>query len=136
MIEQALQFGGSLAAILLLTYGVYRLRLGTAPTLETDAFAMEEARLADSGFEPVTIARSFDGTAALLMDDAGRIMLLRLHGAQWAGRLLGPNARVSRDGPTLTIHTGEAQFGAAVLTLKEPPDAARIWEQRIAALSS
>ncbi len=94
---------------------------------------MELAREADTAFEPETALPSSDGTAALVADHAGRVMVLRRHGAQFAARILGPGATATRADTILTVNPGDRRFGPVTLDLG---DEAQAWESRINALDS
>ena len=121
---QALQFGGSLAAILLLAWLARRLGLGGDPRL---CDAHEARRLAGEalcGFEAQDVVLDRAGIGALLRDPAGRIMLLRRHGARWAARLLDSHAGVRLDRSFVTIAVSDRAFGAITLDLG---DQAQAW---------
>ena len=75
----------------------------------------EARRLASEvldGFEAHEVVLDHAGIGALLRDSAGRVMLLRRHGARWAGRLLDSHAAVRLDRTFLTIATQDKAFGA------------------------
>jgi hypothetical protein len=73
------------------------------------------------GFEAVDVARDRAGIAALLIDAGGRQLLIRRHGAQFAGRLLDASIEARLDRNFLTIGTMEKSFGTTTLNLG--PDA-------------
>lgn len=125
-----LQFGGSLIAILAIFWLARRLGLGPAPLLESDEAASHAAECAVAGFHPIAIARDSKGHGALLRDAAGRVLLLRQHGAHFAGRLLGPLAQAHIEGGALIVDTAERRYGAVRLTL----DDASAWARAIEAL--
>lgn len=127
MTAQALQFAGSLAAILILAWLARRLGLGGDPRLRD---ADEARRLADEaicGFAAEDVALDEGGTGALLRDAEGRLVVLRRHGARWAGRLLDGDAAARVDGERLTVATGDKRFGSVTLELG---DRAPIWAAR------
>lgn len=64
------------------------------------------------------------GIGALLRDSAGRVMLLRRHGARWAARLLDSHAGVRLDRTFMTIASSDRTFGAVTLDLG---DQAQVW---------
>ncbi|MCA1661050.1 MAG: hypothetical protein LC648_02325 [Novosphingobium sp.] len=120
----ALQFGGSLVAVLLLAWLARRLGLGGDVRLRD---ADEARRLADDalcGFEAEDVALDRAGIGALLRDRGGRIMLLRRHGARWVARLLDGHDGVRLDRQFLTVSTRERGFGAFTLDLG---DQAQAW---------
>ena len=124
MIAQALQFGGSLAAILLLAWLARWLGLGGDPRLRDPDEARRLAGEALCGFEAQEVALDRAGIGALLRDSAGRIMLLRRHGVHWVARLLDSHAGVRLDRSFMTIATGDRTFGAITLDLG---DRAQAW---------
>jgi len=116
-LQLALQLVGSLVAILLLSWLAARLGLGRDVRLrdETEARALAEA--AACGFDPVEIALDRAGIGALLRDAGGRVMLLRRHGARFAGRLLTSHRDIRLDRHFLTLSTSEWSFGTITLDL-------------------
>ena len=124
MIAQALQFGGSLAAILALAWLARRLGLGGDPRLRDPDEARRLAGEALCGFEAQEVALDRAGIGALLRDSAGRIMLLRRHGVHWVARLLDSHAGVRLDRSFMTIATGDRTFGAITFDLG---DQAQAW---------
>ena len=128
MIALALQFGGSLAAILLLAWLARRLGLGGDPRLRDPDEAKRLAGEALYGFEAQEVVLDRAGIGALLRDSAGRVMLLRRHGARWAGRLLDSHTGVRIDRTRLTIATRDKTFGAVTLDLG---DEAQVWVESL-----
>ena len=124
MIAQALQFGGSLAAILALAWLARWLGLGGDPRLRDPDEARRLAGEALCGFEAQEVVLDRAGIGALLRDSAGRIMLLRRHGVHWVARLLDSQAGVRLDRSFMTIATGDRTFGAITLDLG---DQAQAW---------
>ena len=124
MIGQALQFAGSLAAILLLAWLARRLGLGGDPRLRDPEEARRLASEALCGFEAHELVLDRAGIGALLRDPTGRIMLLRRHGVHWVARLLDSHAGVRLDRSFMTIATSDKTFGAITLDLG---DQAQIW---------
>ena len=124
MIGQALQFGGSLAAILLLAWLAGRLGLGGDPRLRDPEDARRLASEAVCGFEAQDVVLDRAGIGALLRDSAGRVMLLRRHGVHWVARLLDSHAGVRLDRTFMTIAVSDRTFGAITLDLG---DRAQIW---------
>ena len=124
MIGQALQFAGSLAAILLLAWLARRLGLGGNPRLRDPEEAKRLAGEALCGFEAQDVVLDRAGIGALLRDPAGRIMLLRRHGVHWVARLLDSHAGVRLDRGFMTIATSDKTFGAITLDLG---DQAQVW---------
>lgn len=125
-----LQFAGSLLAVLLVSWLVYKLGLGPQARFANEADARRAAEETANGFVPVDVALDKQGRGALLRDVSGQIMLLRPHGTFFAGRLLGTGARAIQEGTTLVVDTGERFYGAARLQLAD----AQIWAQAIEAI--
>ena len=121
---QALQFGGSLAAILLLAWFARRLGLGSDLRLRDAQVARRLADEALCGFDAQEVVLDRAGIGALLRDSAGRIMLLRRHGARWVARLLDSHAGVRLDRTFITVATNDKAFGAVTLDLG---DQAQVW---------
>ena len=120
------QFLASLAAIIVLAWIARKFGLGRDIRIQD---AQHAQRLADEvvcGFVAQKFALDESGRAALLRDSANRIILLKLHGAQFAGRLLGPgsSARVWQDQgkKSLEADSGERWFGKAFLDVNDPED--------------
>ena len=128
MIGQALQFVGSLAAILLLAWLVRRLGLGGDPRLRDPEEAKRLAGEALCGFEAQDVVLDRAGIGALLRDSAGRMLLLRRHGVHWVARLLDSHAGVRLDRSFMTIATGDKTFGAITLDLG---DQAQAWAENL-----
>ena len=128
MIALALQFGGSLAAILLLAWLARRLGLGGDPRLRDPDEARRLAGEVLDGFEARDVVLDRAGIGALLRDPAGRVMVLRRHGARWAGRLLDSHAAVRLDRTLLTIAPRDKTFGAVTLDLG---DEAQVWAESL-----
>ncbi len=130
-----LQFLGSLVAIVALA-GIARwLGLGPAPCLANEEAARRAAQEAVDGFCANDVAIDRDGKGAILRDSHGRILLLRPHGAHFAGRILGPAARASTrtcpQGRALVVASGERRFGESAIVLADP----ETWAARINAVS-
>ncbi|MEL7739428.1 hypothetical protein AAG614_13680 [Citromicrobium bathyomarinum] len=131
MDTQLLQLGGSLLAILVLAGIAWALKLGQPRTIDTAERACALAREADTAFDPSEAAVGRDGSAAILADSAGRIMVLRRHGTHFAARVLEPGTPAHSDGDILTIVPRDRRYGPVVLDLG--PEA-QAWASRIEAL--
>lgn len=119
MTAQLLQFGGSLLAILALAWVAARLKLGGDLRIRDAEHARELAEEALCGFEPVATVIDRAGYGALLRDAAGRVLLLRRHGAHFAARLLDSHAHARLDRNFLTVATADRRFGSVTLDLGE-----------------
>jgi len=109
--------GGSLLAILALSWLAARLGLGGQPLIRDEDHACELADEALCGFTPTDIAIDRNGTAALLRDESGRVMLARRHGAHFAARLLEPSATIRLDHDRVIVAPADHWFGTAALDL-------------------
>jgi len=91
------------------------------------ADADHAARLADAAFPgfaaaEITLDRARIG--ALVRDRAGRVLLIRRHGARFVGSELTSHAGIRLDRHTLTLETGDRRFGTLTLDLGAD---AQIW---------
>ena len=100
------------------------LRLGGDVRIADAAHAAQLAEAALSGFraEDITLDRARIG--ALVRDDAGRILLIRRHGARFVASELVSHAGIRLDRHTLTLETGDRQYGTLTLDLGAD---AQIW---------
>lgn len=117
MTAELLKLAGSLAAILFIAWLARHWQLGGDVRIRS----VDQARaIADEilcGFEPVDVAIDRAGIGALLRDKDGRHLLIRRHGAQWAGRVLDQYGDTRLDHNFLTVGSGEKLFGAVTLDL-------------------
>jgi hypothetical protein len=114
---ELVKLGASIIAILFVAWLVKRMGLGGDVRIRDEAHARALADEAICGFDPVDIVLDRAGIGALMKDANGRHLLIRRHGAQWAGRLLDGHARSRLDQNFLTIGTGEESFGKITLNL-------------------
>lgn len=125
----AVQFAVSLLAIVALAWLARYLGLGRDIRIRNEEHARELADEVMCGFEPATTAVDASGAAALLRDSAGTIILAKLHGAQFSGRVLGTHSRATiRDDPgktLLEVDSGEWLFGTSVLDIEDAEDWAK-----------
>jgi hypothetical protein len=116
---ELLKLAGSIIAILFLAWLARHWQLGGDIRIHNE----EQARgIADDiicGFEPIDIAIDKAGIGALMRDAKGRHLLVRRHGASWAGRLLDNHSETRLDQNFLTVGTGERTFGTVTLNLGE-----------------
>ncbi|WP_114521047.1 hypothetical protein [Altererythrobacter sp. ZODW24] len=117
MTAQLLQFGGSLAAILIIAWLVMRLGLGGDTRIRDEEHARELAEEAMCGFDPVDVSVDRGRTGALLRNANGQIMILRRHGSHFVTRLLRSAEDVRLHQNNLTFVTGERTFGEVTLDL-------------------
>jgi hypothetical protein len=112
-----LKLAGSLVAIFFLAWLAKYLKLGGDVRIRSDEQARVIADQVLPGFEPVDIAIDKAGIGALMRDAGGRHLLVRRHGAQFAGRLLDRHSDTRLDQNFLTVGTGEKNFGKVTLNL-------------------
>ncbi len=112
-----LKLGGSVVAVLFLAWLARWLGLGGDLRIRSDEQARAIADQVICGFEPVDIAIDKAGIGALMRDAGGRHLLVRRHGAQFAGRLLDRHSDTRLDQNFLTVGTGEKTFGKVTLNL-------------------
>ena len=96
--------------------------------------AVHAGALADEvvcGFAAAEIVVDENGTAALICDRQNRTVLIKVHGAQFSGRLLGTGSsavvRKGVGGALLEVNSGERLFGTAILDIERPEN----WVQKI-----
>ena len=111
------KLGGSIVAILLLAWTAKRMGLGGDIRIRDEDHARRLAEEAICGFEPTDIVLDRAGIGALMKDKTGRHLLIRRHGAQFAGRFLDGHSDSRLDHHFLTIGTGEKAFGKVTLNL-------------------
>ena len=112
-----LKLAGSIAAILFLAWFARWLNLGGDVRIRSEDQARAIADQVVCGFDPVDIAIDKAGIGALMRDASGRHLLVRRHGAQFAGRLLDRHSDSRLDQNFLTVGTGEKTFGKITLNL-------------------
>lgn len=112
-----LKLAGSVVAILFLAWLAKYLKLGGDLRIRSDEQARAIADQVLPGFDPVDIAIDKAGIGALMRDAGGRHLLVRRHGAQFAGRLLDRHSDTRLDQNFLTVGTGEKTFGKVTLNL-------------------
>ena len=129
----ALQLALSVALILAVTWLAHKLALGSDVRLRDEGEARALAEAAVCGFIPRDLALDRAGIGALARDAQGRVMLLRRHGAQFAGRLLDSHADTRLDRNFLTIGTGERFYAPVTLDLG---DQAQVWAASLRRLAN
>lgn len=115
-----LQFGGSLIAIFAIYYLARALGLGGKAVLEDDDSVRVAADQVEDGFEAQRIAIAKSGLAALASDPEGRIMVIKRHGNQFAGRILTYEAQAHEEVDAIIIDCGDPRFGKVRLSLDQP----------------
>ena len=127
------KLGISLLAILALAGIARLLKLGGDVRIRDEDHARDIADDLVCGFEAVDVALDRAGMGALLRDAQGRQLLIRRHGAAFAGRLLDANVDARLDQEFLTIGTSDRHFGAITLYLGE---AAASWAAGLRSLKA
>lgn len=112
-----IKLAGSVVAILFLAWFARWLELGGDERIRDEGQARVIADQILSGFDPVDIAIDKAGVGALMRDAQGRHLLVRRHGAKFAGRLLDRYSETRLDQNFLTVGTGEKTFGKVTLNL-------------------
>lgn len=112
--NQLLLLGGSLAAVLILALVARLLKLGGGAIGDADA-AMCAAEEMFSGFEAERAVVGSDGQAALVHGRDGSVAVLKMHGAQVAGRRLHPPVSFEDTSEGLHVATGERRFGTVLI---------------------
>ena len=115
-----LQFGGSLVAIFALFVLARWLKLGGKPALKDETDVRRVAGEVLDGYKATRISIARGGSAALARDASGQIMVIKLHGNQFAGRVLDARASVSEVVDALIVDPGEARFGTVRLAIDDP----------------
>lgn len=99
-------------------YGLARLlKLGGDARIADAAHAADLARAALPGFEPVEISLDRARIGALVRDEAGRVVLVRRHGARFVGKQLTSHHGIRLDRTMLTLETGDPGFGTLTIDL-------------------
>lgn len=112
-----LKLAGSIVAILFLAWFAHWLNLGGDERIRDEEQARMIADQILCGFEPVDIAIDKAGIGALMRDAQGRHLLVRRHGARFAGRLLDRHSDTRLDQNFLTVGSGDKTFGKVTLNL-------------------
>ncbi len=114
-----LQFAGSLVAILVIYLIARFMRLGGSPKLADEAAVSAAVDEVEAGFVPRLVSISRDGAAALAKDSHGRIMVIKRHGNQFAGRVLKSSATAREEVDAIVVDPRETQFGTVRLCIKD-----------------
>ncbi len=132
LLFEAIKLALSLAIILGVVWWVARLKLGSDVRLGDESEVRELARAALCDFDATAVAIDRAGIGALARDAAGRVVLLRRHGAQFAARLLDSHAHARLDRNFLILGTGDPRFGVVTLDLG---DQAQVWASSLRRLN-
>ena len=119
MTAELLKLAGSVVAILFLAWLARHWQLGGDVRIRSEEDARAIADEIVCGFDATDVVLDKAGIGALLRDAKGRHLLIRRHGAQFAGRLLDRHSETRLDQNFLTVGTGERTFGTVTLNLGE-----------------
>lgn len=131
-LNDAIQLGLSLVAVLFVAWLVKKMGLGADPRIADADHAIRLAEEAETGFRGVEVARDRAGFAAIVRDAEGRMMLVRAHGNFFAARPVDATVVGRLDKNFLTLTTPEKTFGAVTLQLGRD---AGMWASRMRSLS-
>lgn len=124
-----LALGGSLAAVLALGGAAAMLRLGRGERmLVEEADAVRAADDAVAGFAGVSAVIGADGRAALVFGEDRRVVVLKVHGARIAARVIDWESVRATPGGML-VETNERRFGAVTLHGVDALDVRRLAPQ-------
>jgi len=128
---QVIVIGGSLIAILALAALARWMRLGGNPKLRDEASVHHAAGEVEDGFDAQRVSIDRSGLAALASSPDGRIMVIKRHGNQFAGRILTSAATAREEVDGLVVDCGpdvdSARFGKVRLSLND----SSTWADRI-----
>ena len=127
-LNDAIQLGLSLVAVLFVAWLVRKMGLGADPRIADEAHAIRLAEEAEAGLRGTEVARDRAGFAALVRNAEGRMMLVRAHGNFFAARPVDANVIGRLDKDFLTLTMPEKTFGAVTLQLGKD---AGMWASRM-----
>ena len=127
-LNDAIQLGLSLVAVLFVAWLVRKMGLGADPRIADEAHAIRLAEEAEAGFRGTEVARDRAGFAALVRNAEGRMMLVRAHGNFFAARPVDGQVMGRLDKDFLTLTMPEKTFGAVTLQLGKE---AGMWASRM-----
>ena len=127
-LNDLIQLGASLLAVLFVAWLVKKIGLGADPRIEDAAHAIRLADEAEAGFNGTEVARDRAGFAAIVRNAGGRMMLVRAHGNHFAARPVDAATVGRLDKDFLTLTTPEKSFGAVTLQLGKE---AGMWASRM-----
>jgi hypothetical protein len=130
---EALKLALSLVAVFAVAWLVRGMKLGGEARIRDAAHAIQLAEEAEVGFGGTEVGLDRAGYAALVRNAAGRQMLIRAHGVQFAARAVdaGFSGRLDKD--FLTLNAPEKTFGSVTLRLGKD---AGLWASRMREIAS
>ena len=127
-LNDAIQLGLSLVAVLFVAWLVRKMGLGADPRIADDAQAIRLAEEAEAGFRGIEVGRDRAGFAAIVRNAEGRMLLVRAHGNHFAARPVDASVIGRLDKEFLTLTMPEKTFGAVTLQLGKD---AGMWASRM-----
>jgi hypothetical protein len=128
LVFEAIKLAVSLLAVFGVAWLVGKMRLGGEARIRDAAHAIALAEDAEVGFGGIEVGLDRAGFAALVRNAAGRQLLIRAHGVQFAARAVdaGFSGRLDKD--YLTLTAPERTFGSVTLRLGKD---AGLWASRM-----
>ncbi|WP_428684432.1 hypothetical protein [Sphingopyxis sp.] len=127
-LNDVIQLGASLLAVLFVAWLVKRMGLGSDPRIADADHAIRLADEAEAGFNGIEVARDRAGFAAIVRNAEGRMMLVRAHGNHFAARPVDAATVGRLDKDFLTLTMPEKTFGSVTLQLGKD---AGMWASRM-----
>lgn len=127
------KLAGSLVAVFAVAWLVRAMRLGGEARIRDTAHAIQLAEEAEVGFGGTDVALDKAGYAAIVRNAAGRQMLVRAHGVQFAARVMDAGFSGRLDKGMLTLTAPERRFGSVTLALGKD---AGLWASRMRELTA
>lgn len=128
MLFELAKLAGSLAAVFAVAWLVKVMKLGGEARIRDAAHAIQLAEEAEVGFGGSEVALDRARFAAIVRNAAGRQMLVRAHGTQFAARIVDDGFTGRLDKDFLTLTAPETTFGSVTLQLGRD---AGLWASRM-----
>jgi len=128
MLVELITLAASLFAVFAVAALVHRMKLGGEARIRDVAHALELAEHAEIGFGGTDVGLDRAGYAALVRNAAGRQLLIRAHGTQFAARAIDASFSGRLDKDFLTLTPPERTFGSITLQLGKD---AGLWASRM-----
>lgn len=128
MVVELAKLAVSLALVFAVAWLVGRMRLGGEARIRDADDAIRLADEAEVGFGGVDVALDRAGFAAIVRNAAGRQLLIRAHGTQFAAREVTREFTGRLDKDFLTLTPPERSFGSVTLQLGRD---AGLWASRM-----
>lgn len=128
MLFELAKLAASLLAVLAVAWLVKGMKLGGEARIRDAAHAIRLAEEAEVGFGGTEVALDKAGYAAIVRNPAGRQLLVRAHGVQFAAREVDRSFTGRLDKDFLTLTAPERTFGSVTLQLGRE---AGLWASRL-----